>query len=75
MNSSRLGLKVASVLFALVSFGHLLRTVGRVKITVADLTIPVSISIPAFVVCGAMALWLWRLSLAGTAPKPPSNSA
>lgn len=75
MNSPHLGLKVASVLFALVGFAHLVRAVIRVKVTVADLTIPVSVSIPAFVVCGAMALWLWRLSMAGPAPKPPSSSA
>lgn len=74
MNSPHLGLKVASVLFALVGFAHLLRAVISVKVTVADLTIPVSISIPAFVVCGAMALWLWQLSMIDPPPKPPSGS-
>lgn len=65
MNTPQLGLRVASVFFGLVGVGHLIRAATSLRITVGELTIPVSVSAIAFVVCGAMAFWLWNLSLHG----------
>lgn len=63
MNAPQAGLRVASVFFGVVGVGHLMRAAINVPITVGEMSIPVSLSAIAFVVCGAMAYWLWTLSL------------
>jgi hypothetical protein len=66
MNSRTLGLRVAGVVFGVVSLAQLLRLVTRVEILVAAHPLPLWPNAVAFVVTGALCLWLWRLSYRGT---------
>jgi hypothetical protein len=62
MNSQSVGLRVASVIFALVCAAHLLRVITRVDIMIAGRQLPVWLNIVGIVVAGALSLWMWRLS-------------
>jgi len=62
MNNQRIGLRVAAVIFALVSLLHVVRWIARLEIVVAGTAVPLWISIPGFAVAGLLALWLWRLA-------------
>ncbi|PYJ09224.1 MAG: hypothetical protein DMF06_10650 [Verrucomicrobia bacterium] len=62
MDSQILGLKVASFIFGLISLLQLLRFLMRVEISVAGNQLPLWPSAVAFVVLGALSLWLWKLA-------------
>ena len=64
MNSQRNGLRVASVIFALVTIAHALRLFKHAKITVATHVIPIEVSWIGIIVFGALCIWTWRLSAA-----------
>jgi len=62
MNSPKTGLRVASVLFGIFAFGHLLRLINQAQVTVGSNTIPMGVSWIALVVAAILCAWLWRLS-------------
>ena len=51
---------VASIVFWLVALAQLLRVVLRVRVTAGSHDIPLWPSAVAFVVLGALGIWLWR---------------
>ena len=67
MNSQILGLRVASVIFGLISLAQLLRLVIQPEVVVAGHQIPLWPSMLAFVLFGGLSIWLWKLSR--TAPR------
>ena len=62
MNSQILGLRVAGTLFGLMALGQLVRLVIQPEILVAGHQMPLWPSALAFVILGALALWMWKLS-------------
>jgi uncharacterized membrane protein len=51
---------VAAVLFWLIALAQLLRVFLRVPVTAGSHYIPLWLSAVAFVVLGALGMWLWR---------------
>lgn len=62
MNSPKIGLRVAALIFGLVCLGHLWRLLKHFDVRVGSHNIPMSLSIVAVFVAGGLSLWLWRLS-------------
>ncbi len=61
MNSQILGLRVASILFGLMSVAQLARLLIRPEVLVAGHQMPLWPSALAFVILGGLSLWLWKL--------------
>jgi hypothetical protein len=51
---------VAAVVFWLIAIAQLLRVLFRVRVIAGGVDIPLWLSVVAFVVLGALGLWLWR---------------
>jgi hypothetical protein len=62
MKSQVLGLRVASIVFGLMSLAQLARFIMRAELLVAGHLLPLWPSALAFVVLGGLSLWLWRLA-------------
>jgi hypothetical protein len=62
MNSKNRGLRVASVVFALVGLAQLTRVVLHIEVIAGGNRVPFWPSVVAFVITGALSLWLWKLS-------------
>jgi hypothetical protein len=62
MNSPKIGLRIASVLFGIFAIGHLLRLINQVQVNVGTLTIPMGVSWIALIVAVILCVWLWRLA-------------
>jgi hypothetical protein len=62
MNSPTTGLRVASLIFAVIALGHLVRLLAQAQVTVGSLTIPVWISAPLAVIAALLSIWMWKLS-------------
>jgi hypothetical protein len=62
MKSQIIGLRVASIVFGLMSLAQLARFIMRAELLVAGYHLPLWPSALAFVVLGGLSLWLWRLS-------------
>ena len=62
MNSRTLGLRVASVVFALVCLAQLSRVLMHLEIVAGGWRLPFWPSVVAFVVTGTLSIWLWSLS-------------
>lgn len=62
MNSPKGGLRLASVLFGLMSLGQLWRLVAQPEVLVAGAPMPAWPSAVAFVLLLALCIWLWKLS-------------
>jgi hypothetical protein len=62
MDSQILGLRVASVVFGLMSVAQLARLLIRPEVVVAGHVVPLLPSAFAFVVLGGLSLWMWKLS-------------
>jgi hypothetical protein len=62
MNSQILGLRVASVIFGLMSIAQLVRLLIRPEVLVAGHLMPLWSSALAFVFLGGLSLWMWKLS-------------
>jgi uncharacterized membrane protein len=62
MNSQKIGLRVASLLFALFALGHLLRLLNQAQVIVGTHTIPLWISAPLAVIAALLSFWMWKLS-------------
>ncbi|MCJ7728527.1 MAG: hypothetical protein MUO27_01395 [Sedimentisphaerales bacterium] len=50
---------IAVIFLLLVSIAHLLRLIFQVKVTANAIEIPMWMSVPAFIVTAALAIWLW----------------
>ena len=62
MGSQILGLRVASILFGLISIAHLARLIMRPEVLVAGYLMPLWPSALAFVILGGLSFWLWKLA-------------
>ena len=62
MNSQILGLRVASVIFGLMSIAQLVRLLIRPEVLVAGHLMPLWPSALAVVILGGLSLWMWKLS-------------
>jgi len=62
MNSRILGLRVASIVFGLMSLAQLIRLILRPEVMVNGYLMPLWPSVLAFVVLGVLSIWLWKLS-------------
>jgi len=62
MNSQRTGLRVASLLFAVIALGHLARLLKHAQVVVGSHTIPLWISGPLAVLALLLSFWMWKLS-------------
>ena len=62
MTDQRLGLRVAGVIFGLISVGHLIRIFEQVEVRLGSYVIPMWPSVLAAVVSGLLAIWLFLLS-------------
>jgi len=51
---------VAAILFWLIALAQLLRFLLRVRVTAGSHDLPLWLSAVAFVVLGAVGVWLWR---------------
>jgi hypothetical protein len=65
MNSQTLGLRVAAIIFALVSLAQLARLLSRVEITVAGHALPLWPNAVAFIVAVGLSWWMFKLSRRG----------
>jgi hypothetical protein len=65
MNSQRIGLRVASVIFGLVTLAHIVRLFRHSKITFATHVIPMEVSWIGIIVFGVLCIWMWKLSAGG----------
>lgn len=62
MNSPAFGLRVASVLFALVCLAHVGRVVGRIDVQIGAFTVSQGMSLVAALLTAVLSTWLWQLS-------------
>ncbi|HEY2250580.1 MAG TPA: hypothetical protein VGH74_05950 [Planctomycetaceae bacterium] len=57
-----MGLRVASVVFALVCLAQLLRLALQPEVQVAGYTVPLWPSAVAVIISGGLSCWMWTLS-------------
>lgn len=62
MNSQILGLRVASIVFGLMSAAQLARLAIRPEVLVAGHLMPLWPSAPAFAILGGLSIRLWKLA-------------
>jgi hypothetical protein len=62
MNSQITGLRVGSVVFALMAIAQLVRLVIRPEMVVAGYPMPLWPSVLAFIILGGLSLWMWKLA-------------
>ncbi|OPY82294.1 MAG: hypothetical protein A4E65_00829 [Syntrophorhabdus sp. PtaU1.Bin153] len=62
MKSQAWGLRVASVIFGLISIAQLMRLVMRLAIVVEGRAVPLWPSMLAFMIMGGLSFWLWKLA-------------
>ena len=62
MNPQILGLRVASIIFGLMSLAQLVRLVIRPEIRVAGHQMPLWPSALALVILGGLSIWMWKLA-------------
>jgi hypothetical protein len=66
-------LKVSCALFAVVTFGHLLRVLARLPLVIGGRPLPAFASLVVAIGSGAMTMWAWRLLRTPQAgPQPPA---
>jgi len=62
MNSQRTGLRVAAIIFAIVTIAHIARALTHAKVVLGHLTVPMQVSWVAIIVSGLLCVSMWRLS-------------
>lgn len=62
MKSQILGLRVASIVFGLMSLAQLGRLIIRPEVLVNGYLMPLWPSVLACIVLGTMSIWLWKLA-------------
>ena len=74
MHSHIIGLRVASIIFGIMSLAQLFRLIARPEVLVAGHAVPLWPSAVAVVVLGGLCFWMWNLTQkAGTRPSGPTN--
>jgi len=67
-------LQVSCTLFALVTFGHLLRVLARLPLVIGGRPLPALVSLIVAVGSGTMTVWAWRLlRMQQAASQPPTS--
>ena len=51
---------IAAVIFSILSLAHLLRLFFQWEVIVNDFIVPQWVSVPAFIITGALAFMLWQ---------------
>jgi len=64
MNSQRTGLRIASVIFAIVAIGHAVRLLRHTQVIVGSHMIPMGLSWVGLIIAAVLCIWMWRLSSA-----------
>jgi hypothetical protein len=62
MNSQQMGLRIASLIFALVAVFHIVRLFKHTAVTVGSHVVPMGLSWAGVVVGIVLCIWMWRLS-------------
>ncbi len=62
MNPEKIGLRVASIIFAIFAIGHLLRLINHIPVQVGSHQISMGVSWVALIIAAVLCIWLWRLS-------------
>jgi hypothetical protein len=62
MNSPIFGLRVAGIVFGLLSLGQLARLVIQPQVLVAGYEMPLWPSVLALVILGGLTFWMWKLA-------------
>jgi hypothetical protein len=62
MKSQITGLRVASIVFGLIAIAQLSRLLIRPEVLVEGSPMPLWPSALAFIILGALSLWMWKLS-------------
>jgi hypothetical protein len=66
MNSQTTGLRVASVIFALIALAQLGRIIMRPELLVAGRLMPLWPSVVAFILLSVLSVWMWKLTRTNT---------
>jgi len=66
MNSSRTGLRIASLIFAIVAIAHAVRLFRQSQVIIGSHFIPMGLSWVALIVSAVLCIWMWRLSTASS---------
>lgn len=64
MNSQRTGLRLASLIFAIVAIAHAVRVFMHAPITIGRHVVPMELSWVALIFSAVLCIWMWRLSSA-----------
>ena len=64
MNSQRTGLRLASLIFAIVAIAHAVRLFKQAPITFGSHVVPMGLSWVGLIFGGVLCIWMWRLSSA-----------
>ena len=64
MNSQRTGLRLASLIFAIVAIAHAVRVFKHAPITIGSHVVPMGLSWVGLIFAGVLCIWMWRLSSA-----------
>lgn len=64
MNSQRTGLRLASLIFALVAIAHAVRLFKHAPITIGSHMVPMGVSWVGLIFAGVLCIWMWRLASA-----------
>jgi hypothetical protein len=78
MKSPVCGLKIASVVFGLMSLAHLIRVIACIGLQVGNWYVGRRWSIAAVVVLAALSAWMWLLACKASKSKgdiPPASPA
>jgi hypothetical protein len=62
MNSPKVGLRVASVIFGLFALGHLARLIKGSQVILGSHQIPMGLSWVALIIAALLCIWLWGLA-------------
>jgi hypothetical protein len=62
MNPQILGLRVASIVFGLMSVAQLIRLLIRPEVLVAGYLMPLWPGALAFIILGGLSIWMWELA-------------
>lgn len=68
MDSARMGLRIAALIFGIISLGHLWRAIAHLPVQLGHFSVPQWPSVAAVILFGLLSLWLWRLSAKPSLP-------
>jgi hypothetical protein len=65
VTEQRFGMRVAAIIFAVVSLAQITRVAAHLEVSIAGHAIPMWPSVIAAAVTGSVSIWLWILSKPG----------